>query len=474
MLDISQQIARLVNTMPLLEAPLLALLQDLSSACAAKTRGPAAFAAAETSLCEHLTTLSIAAEVQLLAAQQPDAQIITYQEQRWKRLDPTNCEALTPYGRGSLSRSRYRLMGVHNGPTIDPVEINAGLLGAMTPGAARLTGALQAVTTSREASRLMETMHIKLSRSAIERGSALVAEQLEADSDVMEDALIQNFELPREAVAVALSVDRVNLPYEVPLKRPAGRPRNGAPKRPCEVVCGQVYCGCWTLFDNQGEPLYTCRYGREPGDQGRVIIEDQLREDLLALRRKKPDLKVVTLSDGAAEMLQMLDRVVEGIPVSICLVDFWHAYEYVLKALVALGKDTEEEKKRIKRSMLTAHSGPRKALMKIRSWASELEGDVPEDVSRAIKYLSNRLKEGKMGYAAAREAKLPVGSGHVEATCKTVVATRMKRAGSRWKKISAQHVLTLRSLFVSSRYEQAHAWLVDWHQEHHAPIRCVA
>ena len=474
MTDISQQIALLVNTMPHVAAPLLELLQSLSTACNATIRGPAAFAAAETSLCERLTTLSIAVEVQLLDAQQPEAKVITYQELHWGRLKPTKSAVLTPYGRGSLSRSRYRLVGVHNGPTIDPVEINAGLLGAMTPGAARLTGALQAVTTSREASRLMQTMHIKLSRSAIERGSALVAEQLEADSDVMEDALIQNFELPPEAVAVALSVDRVNLPYEVPLKRPAGRPRNGAPKRPCEVVCGQVYCGCWTLFDNQGEPLYTCRYGREPGDQGRVIIEDQLRADLLALLQKNADLKVVTLSDGAAEMLQMLDRVVEGIPVSTCLVDFWHAYEYVLKALVALGKDTEEEKTRIKRSMLTAHSGPRKALMKIRSWASELEGEAPEDVSRAIKYLSNRLKEGKMGYAAAREAKLPVGSGHVEATCKTVVATRMKRAGSRWKRVSAQHVLTLRSLFVSSRYALSHAWLIELHQEDHEPIRCAA
>ena len=471
--DISQQIARLVNTMPLLEAPLLALLQDLSSASTAKTRGPAAFAAAETSLCEHLTTLGIAVEVQLLAAQQPDAEIITYQKQRWKRLEPTNCAVLTPYGRGSLSRSRYRLMDVHNGPTVDPVEIRAGLIGGMTPGAARLTGALQAVTTSREASRLMETMHIKLSRSAIERGSALVAEQFEADSDVMEDALIKDFEPPQEAVAVALSVDRVNLPYEVPRKRPPGRPKGNAPKRPCEVVCSQVYCGCWTLYDEEGEPLYTCRYGREPGNLGRMIIEDQLRSDLLALLRKTV-LKVVTLSDGDAEMLQMLDRVVEGVPASASLVDFWHAYEYVLKALVALKKDTSEEKKRIKRSLLEAHSGPRKVLMKLRTWASELEGEVPEEASRAITYLSNRLKEGKMGYAAAREAKLPVGSGHVEATCKTVVATRMKRSGSRWKRISAQHVLTLRSLFVSSRYEQAHAWLVGWRQERHHPILCAA
>ncbi len=49
----------------------------------------------------------------------------------------------------------------------------------------------------------------------------------------------------------------------------------------------------------------------------------------------------------------------------------------------------------------------------------------------------------------------PIGSGHVEATCKTLVSTRMKRCGARWKDAGGQAVLSLRSLAKSSRWQPA-------------------
>ena len=41
--------------------------------------------------------------------------------------------------------------------------------------------------------------------------------------------------------------------------------------------------------------------------------------------------------------------------------------------------------------------------------------------------------------------RLPVASGHVEATCKPLVQVRMRRSGQRWTKQGAQQVLNLRS-----------------------------
>ena len=66
-----------------------------------------------------------------------------------------------------------------------------------------------------------------------------------------------------------------------------------------------------------------------------------------------------------------------------------------------------------------------------------------------------------MNYAALLEMNLPIGSGVVEATCKSVVTQRLKRSGMRWGQDGGQAILTLRSLIQSDRFERAWDVLVS-------------
>jgi len=49
----------------------------------------------------------------------------------------------------------------------------------------------------------------------------------------------------------------------------------------------------------------------------------------------------------------------------------------------------------------------------------------------------------------------PIGSGPVEAACKTLVKTRLGRSGMRWSREGGQRILDLRVYVKSNRWDEA-------------------
>ncbi len=135
--------------------------------------------------------------------------------------------------------------------------------------------------------------------------------------------------------------------------------------------------------------------------------------------------------------------------------DFWHLLEKLgLAALLIHGVLAPQVIERWKRSLLNREGAVWQVLAELHesSKRQQRQGEsLP--VHGAITYLENHGE--RMSYALARQKGLPIGSGGVEAACKSLVALRMKRPGSRWKEDSGQRVMDLRSLVLSDRWEPA-------------------
>jgi hypothetical protein len=67
----------------------------------------------------------------------------------------------------------------------------------------------------------------------------------------------------------------------------------------------------------------------------------------------------------------------------------------------------------------------------------------------------------RMRSSDLRAQNLPMGSGVVEAACKTLVSQRLKRSGMRWRMAGGQAILTFRALCQSERFERAWSLLSE-------------
>jgi hypothetical protein len=213
-----------------------------------------------------------------------------------------------------------------------------------------------------------------------------------------------------------------------------------------------------TLHDRNGDGLHTIRYGRMPQGDAKNLCEG-LAADVAALRSKRPGLAVTALCDGAAELWNLLAEPLgeEAIGAKVHrLVDLWHLLEKLGRAAVVIhgSASADEVVKGWRLRLLNSSRAADGILGELkRSGREHVQVGEGRPVHDAITYLANN--GDRMDYAAARRRGLPVGSGNVEATCKSLVEVRMKRPGARWKEESGEHVIQLRAVALSDRWDAA-------------------
>jgi len=203
--------------------------------------------------------------------------------------------------------------------------------------------------------------------------------------------------------------------------------------------------------------LSTIRLARMP-EPKKVTLKSQLSAELRHVLAQRPELRVVKVADGAKDNWTYLSK---EVPAGTELVDFFHAAEHLKKAFdTAYGENTP------------------KAMAQFRKYRHILrhEESGVEKVIRALAYLHQchprrtklttelgyfRGHRHRMQYAAAKQKNLPIGSGVVEAACKTLATQRLKRSGMRWRHEGGQAILTFRALAQSERFDRAWSLLSE-------------
>ena len=74
-----------------------------------------------------------------------------------------------------------------------------------------------------------------------------------------------------------------------------------------------------------------------------------------------------------------------------------------------------------------------------------------ESVRKCLTYVQNEATH--MNYKEYREIGLFVGSGVVEAGCKSVIVARLKQSGMRWSVKGANAIIALRCSVESNRFD---------------------
>lgn len=435
---------------------MLRRLKDFEAA-ATKEGAPVNFTEFEKAIDASASTAQRDMKRRALQCLDLDAKQVFVDGAPWRRVGREEAEYFTKEGPVRVERALYRQCGKRNGKTVDTISLRVGAINRWLPETAKAMSFLMQQGPSREAEATARTLGVlPYSRSSFERVGHEVGALHSVVRDVVEDKLIREYRLPAKARSASVSLDRVAVPMEEPRKRPRGRPEAGAARNPVTRAWHMAYVATLTLHDAHGEALHTIRYGRMPGLGAQELL-NSLLADLKVLLSQRA-LKVVLLCDGAQELVDLLDATVNEASVGVTpyrLIDFWHVAEKLGAAAgVIFGEAAGQALHRWKALLCNSDRARARILNELyASGKREVRVGETRPVHAAITYLENQ--GDRMNYATARAQGLPVGSGNVEATCKSLVGQRLVRTGARWKESTGQHIIDLRALALSGRFDAA-------------------
>jgi len=320
---------------------------------------------------------------------------------------------------------------------------------SLTPGVLRMTASAAALLSFEESSGLLQEMAgVQVSAKQVERAAEALGAEIAVDE---QQPVEKTDEVAPTAPTMYLGMDGTGVPMRSQeIQDRAGKQADGSAKtREAKLVT------IWTAEsrDEEGKPV------RDPGsisysaaiesaatlDTSPDLSDFAARVQREANRRGFADAqRQAVLGDGAAWIWNTAS---ELFPQATEILDRFHAKEHLSQVGKIIYGDSPESKPWIQARYDELDEGRLKSLVE----ALHGHAHQSKEARECIHYIWNNRR--RMRYPKFHQQGFCTSTGVVEAGCKVVIGTRLKRAGMHWTVKGANAIIALRCSKLSGRFE---------------------
>ena len=358
---------------------------------------------------------------------------------------------LTVLGPARVSRPYYLCSQCHLGQfpadaelDVEDTEVSPGVRRMMA-----LVGATGPFDQGRQ--QLQMLAGLEATTKAVERTAEAIGENIAAQEQ-KEIRRAMQLDLPAVAGATIpilyVQMDGTGVP--VVKKETVGRKgkTDGQPAHTREVKLGCVFTQ--TTWDKEGYPI------RDPDSTtytGAIETAEEFGRRLYLEAWKRGwsrAQKKVVLGDGAEWIWNLADQ---HFPGAVQIVDLYHARQHLWDLARRLYPNDPVAQKawmKLHQKRLLDKGKIEALVLALRSLDSTTS-EISEKIRIEADYFERNA--ARMRYPTFRRQHLFVGSGVIEAGCKTVVGSRLKQSGMFWTVRGANSIIALRTCHLNARFE---------------------
>ena len=357
---------------------------------------------------------------------------------------------LTAVGQVEVSRPYYLCSHCHNGQFPADIELDVENT-EFSPGVRRMQAIVGQDAPFDRGRQQMELLAgLEVTTKAVERNAEAIGADIAGRQQQEIDRAIQ-LDLPLvvgESVPVLyVEIDGTGVPVVKAETEGRKGKVDGQPAHTREAKLGCVFTQ--TRCDPEGYPL------RDPDSTtyaGAIETAEQFGKRIYLEAWKRGwnhAEKKVVLGDGAEWIWNIAQQ---HFPGAIQIVDIYHARQHLWELARKLYPNDEAQQKRW--IMIHQHHLDEGRIEKLVGALRSIQSPHPElaeKIRTEADYFEKNIE--RMRYPGFRQQHLFVGSGVIEAGCKTVIGSRCKQSGMFWTVRGANAILALRCCQLNGRFE---------------------